>query len=183
MPEVNDELKFEPATEPVNGVQTSDLTEMVETLITVGETMDSHEEPVELQIVNVHRLLTDEEIFELDTLTVRERLLTVLAALGYADQVDETLREKEEILSDEAMALREEILNRISEMDEEELAEYKRILEEYFHLEVLEDEVAELYIIIELEISRDGKTRVERYGFRQEDEEWILTKLEIAEIL
>ena len=85
-------------------------------------------------------------------------------------------------MSAAAAAVQEQIKQRIDAMDEADRAAFEETLAAYFPTETVEvDGVEYVWFTIELEV-RDGDTvRVERYGFRQdEDGQWIFAKLEVA---
>ena len=171
-----------PATETVHGVKAEDNVPMVEALVKVVDTIAAEEENASIQIVNVERVVTAEEKAALDVLPVREQILTFLSVIGFEKQVNATLEAAGEALSDPAQALKAQILERIAAMSEEEYAAFEETLLASFPQEIIEiDGVEYTFFIIELEVRVGSEVRIERYGFRQEGEDWIFTRLEIAQ--
>ena len=155
---------------------------MVETLVTVVDTIAKEDASASIQIVNVERVVTTEEKQALDTLPVKEQILTFLSVIGFEEQVDAALETTGEALSESAQALKAQIQERIAAMSEEEYAAFEEALLTSFPQQTVEvDGVEYTFFVIELEVRVGDTVRIERYGFRQEDEAWIFTRLEIAE--
>ena len=155
---------------------------MVEALVTVVDTIVAEEESASVEIVHVERVVTAEEKAALDVLPAREQLLTVLSVIGFEEQVENTLQTAGETLSEPAQALKSQIQERIAAMSAEEYAAFEETLLASFPQETIEIDGEEYtFFVIELEVRVGDAVRVERYGFRQEGEEWIFTRLEIAE--
>jgi len=115
-------------------------------------------------------------------LPVKEQMLTFLAVIGFEEQVNESLEAQQTEMSAEAVALKEQIKQRIDAMTEEEKAAFETTLMESFpSQQVLIDGVEYTFFVIEIEVRRGDEVRIERYGFRHEGEEWIFTKLFIEE--
>ena len=171
-----------PAAEEVHGVKAEDEVPMVETLVTVVDTIAKEDASASIQIVNVERVVTTEEKQALDTLPVKEQILTFLSVIGFEEQVDVALETTGEALSESAQALKAQIQERIAAMSEEEYAAFEQALLTSFPQQTVEvDGVEYTFFVIELEVRVGDTVRIERYGFRQEDEAWIFTRLEIAE--
>ena len=171
-----------PAVETVHGVKAEDEVPMVETLVTVVDTIAKEDASASIQIVNVERVVTTEEKQALDTLPVKEQILTFLSVIGFEEQVDVALETTGEALSESAQALKAQIQERIAAMSEEEYAAFEQALLTSFPQQTVEvDGVEYTFFVIELEVRVGDTVRIERYGFRQEDEAWIFTRLEIAE--
>ena len=171
-----------PAVETVHGVKAEDEVPMVETLVTVVDTIAKEDASASIQIVNVERVVTTEEKQALDTLPVKEQILTFLSVIGFEEQVDAALETTGEALSESAQALKAQIQERIAAMSEEEYAAFEQALLTSFPQQTVEvDGVEYTFFVIELEVRVGDTVRIERYGFRQEDEAWIFTRLEIAE--
>lgn len=169
-----------PAEEPVHGVKAEDKIPMVETLSTVAEALETEE--AQVTIANVEKIVTPEEKAALDQLPLREQMLTVLCAIGFEEQVTEALAGEGVSLSEEAEALKEQILARIDAMNEEEKAAFQQMLEENFPVETVEmDGVEYRFFVFEVEIETEEGLRRERYGFREEAGAWIFVKLSVAE--
>ena len=171
-----------PAVETVHGVKAEDEVPMVETLVTVVDTIAKEDASASIQIANVERVVTTEEKQALDTLPVKEQILTFLSVIGFEEQVDAALETTGEALSESAQALKAQIQERIAAMSEEEYAAFEEALLTSFPQQTVEvDGVEYTFFVIELEVRVGDTVRIERYGFRQEDEAWIFTRLEIAE--
>ena len=171
-----------PAVETVHGVKAEDEVPMVETLVTVVDTIAKEDASASIQIANVERVVTTEEKQALDTLPVKEQILTFLSVIGFEEQVDVALETTGEALSESAQALKAQIQERIAAMSEEEYAAFEQALLTSFPQQTVEvDGVEYTFFVIELEVRVGDTVRIERYGFRQEDEAWIFTRLEIAE--
>ncbi len=171
-----------PAAEEVHGVKAEDEVPMVETLVTVVDTIAKEDASASIQIVNVERLVTTEEKQALDTLPVKEQILTFLSVIGFEEQVDAALETTGEALSESAQALKAQIQERIAAMSEEEYAAFEQALLTSFPQQTVEvDGVEYTFFVIELEVRVGDAVRIERYGFRQEDEAWIFTRLEVAD--
>lgn len=171
-----------PADESVNGVKAEDGRQLVETMVTVAEALEAEGENVTVEIVNLDKLITAEEKAALNELTMREQLLTFLSVIGFEEQVNAALESQQQSLSDGATALKAQILDRLSAMDEAERAQFEAMLLENFAQEnIVIDGVEYSFFVLEIEVSRGDELRIERYGFRREGEEWIFTRLEIAE--
>ena len=169
-----------PAEEPVHGVKAEDKIPMVETLSTVAEALETEE--AQVTIANVEKIVTPEEKAALDQLPLREQMLTVLCAIGFEEQVTEALAGEGVSLSEEAEALKEQILARIDAMNEEEKAAFQQMLEENFPVETVEmDGMEYRFFVFEVEIETEEGLRRERYGFREEAGAWIFVKLSVAE--
>ena len=170
------------AENPVHGVKAEDRLPMVETLSTVAKALES--EKIRANIVNVEKLITHEEKAALDQLSLKEQMMTVLCAIGFESQVQEALAAEGTSLSAEAETLKEQILTRISAMDEEETAAFAQILEENFPVETVEvDGVEYRFFVLEVEIETEEGAQSERYGFREEDGAWIFVKLSVANMM
>ena len=165
------------AEEVVHGVKT----DMVETLSTVAQALEN--EKAQAAIVNVEKLVTNEEKAALEQLPLREQMLTALCAIGFESQVKEALAEEGVSLSPEAEALKEQLLACIAAMDEEETAAFQQMLEENFPVETVEmDGVEYRFFVLEVAIETEKGARSERYGFREEEGAWIFVKLSVADI-
>ena len=170
-----------PAVETVHGVKAEDEVPMVETLVTVVDTIAKEDASASIQIANVERVVTTEEKQALDTLPVKEQIFTFLSVIGFEEQVDEALSTGGETLSEPAQALKEQIQGRVAAMTEEERAAFEEALLTSFPQETIElDGVEYTFFVLELEVRVGDTVRVERYGFRLEGDEWIFTRLEIA---
>ena len=171
-----------PAAEEVHGVKAEDEVPMVETLVTVVDTIAKEDASASIQIVNVERVVTTEEKQALDTLPVKEQILTFLSVIGFEEQVDAALETTGEALSESAQALKAQIQERIAAMSEEEYAAFEQALLTSFPQQTVEvDGVEYTFFVLELEVRVGDAVRIERYGFRLEGGEWIFTRLEVAD--
>ena len=155
---------------------------MVETLVTVVDTIAKEDASASIQIVNVERVVTTEEKQALDTLPVKEQILTFLSVIGFEEQVDVALETTGEALSESAQALKAQIQERVAAMTEQERVAFEETLLSSFPQEVIElDGVEYTFFVLELEVRVGDTVRIERYGFRLEGGEWIFTRLEVAD--
>lgn len=152
---------------------------IAETMMLAGDAAEA--EGAIVEIVNAGKLLTAEELSALEALPAREQLLTFLSVMGFEEQVNRALAAAEEELSAEAVALKERILMRIDAMGDGERSAFDELLRTCFPQETIRDGGAEYRcFVLELELRTGDALRRERYGFRQEGEEWIFIRLEIA---
>lgn len=150
---------------------------MMKTLLTAVDALEK--EGTSTRIVNLEKVLTDDEVEALEALPMREQLLTFLSVIGFEDQVNAALAADEAVLSPEAEALKAQIQARIQAMDETAYAEFESALMENFAQEnIMIDGVDYTVFVLELEVRADGALRYERYGFRHEGDEWLFTRLE-----
>ena len=171
-----------PAAEEVHGVKAEDEVPMVETLVTVVDTIAKEDASASIQIVNVERVVTAEEKRALDALPVKEQIYTFLSVIGFEAQVDEALSSGGETLSEPALALKAQIQERVAAMTEQERVAFEETLLSSFPQEVIElDGVEYTFFVLELEVRVGDAVRIERYGFRLEGGEWIFTRLEVAD--
>lgn len=152
---------------------------IAETMMLAGDAAEA--EGAIVEIVNAGKILTAEELSALEALPAREQLLTFLSVMGFEEQVNRALAAAEEELSAEAVALKERILMRIDAMGDGERSAFDELLRTCFPQETIRDGGAECRcFVLELELRTGDALRRERYGFRQEGEEWIFIRLEIA---
>ena len=171
-----------PATETVHGVKAEDNVPMVEALATVVDSIAAEEEGASIQIANVERVVTAEEKAALEALPAKEQIFTFLSVIGFEAQVDETLAGAGAALSEPAQALKAQIQERVAAMTEEDRAAFEEALLTSFPQETIElDGVEYTFFVLELEVRVGDSVRVERYGFRLEGEDWIFTRLEVAD--
>jgi len=164
--------------EEMHGLRPEDETTMSEAVQVIAEAIEQDGVQQSVSVVNVDKVITVEEKQVLDVLPVKEKILTVLSIMGFDAQVNESLTNSGEELSEQAKALKEQVLNRVAAMNEAEKAEFNAALAESFPTETLVvDGVEYTWFVLEIEIRTGDEVRYERYGFRLEGEEWILTKL------
>ena len=180
LPTVMPEPVFEEVApdQEVHGLKAEDETTIVETVIAVVEAVEAENESTLVRIAGIEKVLTAEEMTVLDTLPLREQLLVALSDIGFDDAVSNSLETFQLTLSEDAQAIRAQILARISAMSEEEQAEFEALLLEIFPTETIEiDGVEYTFFVLDLEIITGDEIHYERYGFRFEDGEWLLTQL------
>jgi len=163
---------------------------MVETIVAVLERIELTKEETgvktTVEIANMDNIVTSEEKEVLDTLPVKEQILIVLTALGHKEAVETMLNDTESslVISNEAQTVLTSVTERLEKMTEEEQKAYEEILLEHFPVEEieLEDGGKQQYFAIELVITQDETTHIERYGFRcdKESETWIFSELTTA---
>ena len=177
------ELVYEPAsdTAEISGVKASDALPMAEALATVGEALDGEE--VTIEIPGIEKVLNAEEMARFNKLSVQERLMIALDALGFSDILKAALADNPELLSPEAQALMGDIDERIGAMTPEELEALTKLLTELFVQEkIVIDGKEYTCFCIDLVITRDGEKTYQRYAFRQDDDgQWILCQIAIGE--
>jgi len=135
-------------------------------------------ETASIVILNVEKVLTVEEKKAMDTLPVKEQLLSFLIVIGFEEQVGQVMAAEEVEFSAEAVALQEEIKTRLETMTEEEQAVFQEMLLESFPTEVVViDGVEHTMFILEIEVTDNGVTYIERYGLEYVDGEWSFVRL------
>ena len=175
------ELVYEPVSDetPVSGVRAADHPALVEALETVGETLEG--DSVTVEIPNIDKVLTADEMKAFNALTVRERLMVALSALGFHDMVEEAAAQNPDLLSDEALKLVNDIAARLSALSEKELSAMAQLLAQVFPKETLfVDGQPYTCFNVDLVIDRDGQKSYERYTFRQDGESWVLAKVKVG---
>ena len=88
-------------------------------------------------------------------------------------------------LSEEAEALTAQVAERFAAMGEEERAQVEEKLAQLFpKTQVTVGEKTYEYFVIDLQITVDGMVRVERYGFRYDEElgQWVFEKLDLIDM-
>lgn len=170
-----------PVNETLHGVKVEDAPKLVEAISAVAEELESQGANVQVQLANVDKVVTTEEKAKLEVLPLKEQMFTMLSVIGFEDVVSRTLEAEGEELSVEAQALKGEIQARVAAMTQEEYAAFEAMLLENFPQEtVVIDGVEYTFFTLELEVREGDTVRYERYGFRLEGDEWILTRLEVA---
>ena len=158
-------------------------------IIEVVKSIIAQSETAVVKLANVAMIVTEEENEKLELLPMNEQIKVILSVIGFDEYITEALFGTENELSDEAVALKDEIMARIEAMTDEEKTEFEKMIAELFPIEVVEiDGVEHEYFVVELEISDidpvTGETviRYEAYGFRFDEEtgEWLLTKISVA---
>ena len=172
-----------PENEVVHGVKVEDEMPMVDAMLTVMNAIatESKTGTVQVQIVNFDKILTAEENIAITQLKPQEQLLTFLAVIGIQPEASDALTQAQKDMSEESIAIQEQIKQRIATMSEAERTAFEDALMEYFPMETVTIDGQEYtWFTIDLEVNVDGVIRIERYGFRLEGESWIFAKLEIS---
>ncbi len=169
-------LVYEPVDEntEVNGVKVADHPEAAEALATVGEALDG--ENVTVSIPGAEKLMDEEEFKTFNTLPVKDRLLVVLSALGFAN---EGLGDVGEGMSDDAKALSADIAERMEALPENEKQALLDSIAAQFPkgTVTVDGKVCESFSI-DLVIDRDGAKTYERYTFYNDNGAWKLYGIE-----
>ena len=177
------ELVYEPVDEDteVSGVKASDKLPMEEALAIVGESLDAEE--VTVEIPGIEKVLNEEEMAKFNQLTVQERLMVALNALGFGDILKTAMADNPDLLGEDAKALVDDIDARMAAMTQEEKDALMQLLAEQFAKETIVIDGEEYTCFcIDLVITRDGEKTYQRYAFRQDDEgKWILCQIDIGE--
>ena len=168
-------ITFEPETEAeeLRGVAVADNVPAAEALTALGDSLEAEEEKgAVIEIANLDLVLDKAEIEAMEELPMREQLMVVFFALSGAEAEEGTL-------SEEAVALVENITKRIASMTADEKKAFEALLTRTFPVETIEiDGVSYDFFVIVVEIEKDGVTAAERYGFRKdENDQWVLTSL------
>lgn len=170
-----------PENETLHGVKVEDAPNLLEAISVVAEALENQGTSVQVRLLKIDKVLTKEEMAKLTALPLKEQIFTVISVIGFEDAVSRTLEAEGQALSADAQALKEEIQARVAAMTEAEYAEFEAMLLESFPQEtVVIDGVEYTFFTLELEVREGDTVRYERYGFRLEGEEWILTRLEVA---
>ena len=149
-----------------------------EAIEALGESLEEEaKQGAVIEIVNLDLVLEADEMDALEELPVKEQLLVMLFAIGPTDFVDQ-----DTALSEQAAQLVQSITERISKMTAAEKKAFEDLIALTFPVEtIVIDGVAYDFFVIDVEI-KDGDTdKVERYGFRKDDDgQWILTQLNLG---
>ena len=160
---------------------------LVETLIAVAELVEQEGAEVHIEVVGAAEVMPEEEHQQLKALPVQEQLLITLSSLGFDEVVESAAASMNLTLSDDAQALRTQINTRMENLTPEETVELQEKLATYFPVQQVRsgDGQVHTYFILELSIEVDGVARIERYGFRLDEEtgEWIFVPLTDEELL
>ena len=168
--------------EPVHGVKVSDNLSMTETVTKVIENIETSE-TAKIQIRNVDQILNQEEAKQMETIPVKEQVFAFLTVMGFGDTIEKALDEADEQMSQKTLSLIESIQTRMDNMTQQERKEFDKVLEELFPItKVVIDGVEYEWFQFEIQVEDGDTVRIERYGFRLEDGEWILSRLETADV-
>ena len=168
--------------EPVHGVKVSDNLTMTETVTKVIEDIETSE-TAKIQIRNVDQILNQEEVKQMEAIPVKEQVFAFLTVMGFGDTIEKALDEADEQMSQKTLSLIESIQTRMDSMTQQERKEFNKVLEELFPItKVVIDGVEYEWFQFEIQVEDGDTVRIERYGFRLEDGEWILSRLETADV-
>lgn len=169
------ELVYEPVDE-LHGVKPADHPAADEAMAAVGAALDG--EDVTVEIPGVEKLLDAEELQQFNTLPVKDRLLVVLSALGFAN---ETLSDIGG-MSEDAQALADTVAERMAQLPEDEKQALLQTMAEAFPKgAVTIDGQTYDSFSIDLVIDRAGEKTYERYTFYDDNGAWKLYGIEQGE--
>ena len=127
-------------------------------------------------VLHEEELLTADELARLDALSAHDRVLAVLCAMRFGEQVRQ-LQLGGDTFSEEAQALAAEIRARIDALEGADKAAYDQLLERYFPAQVISmDPTAADYQQAYLTIVFDGEA--EEYGFSRNNGQWSFRRLQ-----
>lgn len=175
---VNIQFTEDTAVETLRGVDLANDVPAAEAIEALGESLEEEaKQGAVIEIVNLDLVLEADEMDALEELPVKEQLLVMLFAIGPTDFVDQ-----DTALSEQAAQLVQSITERVSKMTAAEKKAFEDLIALTFPAEtIVIDGVAYDFFVIDVEI-KDGDTdKVERYGFRKDDDgQWILTQLNLG---
>ncbi|MDO5376762.1 MAG: hypothetical protein Q4G52_00370, partial [Clostridia bacterium] len=157
---------------------------MVSTLLSAVAEAEAEGSTVNIEVVGAQEIMTETEYAALRELPAQEQILVTLASIGFADVVEAATKALDVTLSEAAQTLAAQVTERMAAVSEEERAAVEEKLAQYFPVEEIEiDGVKTSYFVIDLRIEVDGVVRVERYGFRlDENGEWIFVRLDLRSV-
>ena len=165
----------------VHGFTVAEEPELVDVALSSSEDLMGDIGVKELKIKDLDKILIYSELRDIEKLDLDEQLMVLLSVLGYEDLVRDTLEEREISLSAEAEELLESIVSRIGEMSSRQQETFKKQVKEYFGISLgLENNEPSGTLRLSLEIQDSEGKRIERFSFTEEDEAWVLKKIEIA---
>ena len=159
--------------------------EMVSTLLDTIAQAEAEGSEVTVEVVGAQEVFSETEYEQLKTLPAQEQMLVTLASIGLEDVVQSALASMNVTLSEEAEALTAQVAERFAAMGEEERAQVEEKLAQLFpKTQVTVGEKTYEYFVIDLQITVDGMVRVERYGFRYDEElgQWVFEKLDLIDM-
>ena len=157
----------------VNGVKAADQVGMGEAMRIVGNSLD--DEGASIEIVDQEKLMNAGELERFESLSVKDRLLVVLKALGFGEALGEIANE----MTDDAKALSESIAARVDALSE---AEKQALMDRLYgvflpRLIVIDGQEYEA-VGIEVVITRGGQKSYVRYTFYKDNGAWKLYSIE-----
>ena len=160
----------------VNGVKAADRPGMAEAFKKVGDSLDG--EGASIDIVDKEKLMDAEELKRFDRLSVKDRLLVALKALGFG----EALGDIADDMSDDAVALSDDIAARVDALtDAEKQALLDRLYGSFLPRLIIIDGQEYEAVGIEVVITRGGEKSYERYTFYKDEGAWKLYQIEKGE--
>ncbi len=153
---------------------------MVSALLGAIAEVETEGDEVAVEVVAAQEVMTETEYTTLKTLPLQEQILVTLASVGFEDVLEAATKAMNVELSEDAQTLVTQVTERMAAVPEEERTTVEEKLAQYFPVEEIEvDGVKTSYFVMDLKIMVDGVERVERYGFRlDENGEWIFEKLD-----
>lgn len=135
-------------------------------------------EEVELRILSVEKVLTAEEDAALTALAMPERMFVLSSAMGRNGEGTKAFEGFDGNLSEAAIALRAQIFQRVSAMDEARRAEWNALLETCFEWATIEigDEALACPIF---EVETDAK-HIRRYALSFDGENYAFVRVEYS---
>ena len=176
----NEDVLFAPTPEP----EEEEILPMVQTLMGAAQAAQEQGAQVSVEIVGAIEVMPAEEYAAMKTLSVQEQILVTLSSIGFDEVVKAASSSMNLTFSQQAQTLREQINARTSKLTEEGSEALREQIAEYFPIEEITAEGPTYsYFVIELRIEVDGVPRIERYGFRLDEEsgEWIFVSLSMLE--
>ena len=130
-------------------------------------------------VAHEEALLTADERARLDALSAHDRVLTVLCAAGFGEQVRQ-LQLGGDTFSEEAQALTDEILARIRALSDADRAAYDEAIALYFPMQVISmDPTNADYQQVYLSLIFGGEEgSAEEYGFSRSSGNWSFKKVQ-----
>ena len=174
------ELVYKPIPEdnPVHGVIAADAPTAQWVAKTVSAALNGGYQYVKNQ--NKAVVINDDELTRFDALSLEDRILVMMVAMG----LNNTVGEFRATMSDAAKALAEAIDNRVAEMSDEARANRMEAVNAYFspHRITINDVAYEAVGIV-LIIDANGDRTNERYVFYNDNGIWRLYQIEVGEYI
>ena len=140
---------------------------------------EEYQEDVSISVLHMETVLTQEEMASMEALNPMERIFLLLEVLGYQAEEDHILEEQEYQLSEEYLALREAVMTRLSQMNDDDQAEIEEAIQKFF----VEDQNGEEGPVLRLEVQIESSDAVQHecYEFVQQEGQWFLNALYVKE--
>ena len=164
----------------LHGLDVSRETHMMEALARLCKNLtEEYQEDVSISVLHMETVLTQEEMASMEALNPMERIFLLLEVLGYQAEEDHILEEQEYQLSEEYLALREAVMTRLSQMNDDDQAEIEEAIQKFF----VEDQNGEEGPVLRLEVQIESSDAVQHecYEFVQQEGQWFLNALYVKE--